>query len=92
MTHPGHGEEHLAAILSRYEEDKASIIGGLEPLPETEAIDLRALPPVPAGVGDDAPPVAVFHDNVVVADVPGAAGRRPWWRRVRFPDGGAGRL
>lgn len=87
-------EQHLAGIQLRYEEAKASIVsrgrpasspsGSGEPLPETEAIDLRALPPVPPLVAEDGEaPAAVFHGNVA-AEVPG---RRPWWRRVRLHEG-----
>ena len=85
----------LDAIGHRYEEAKASIIDpsrpasswapvGEEPLPETEAVDLRDLPPVPAEA-----PRARFHGNVA-AEVPG---RRRWWRGVRSGrhGGGAGR-
>ena len=92
-------QERLDAIQLRYEKAKASIVGlgrpaesspawGDAPMPETEAIDLRRLPPVPPLVAeDDVSPAAIFHGNVA-AEVPG---RRPWWRRVRLQDGGAGR-
>ena len=98
IEQPGDGDTDapvLDAIQHRYEEAKASIIDpsrapsatssdGDEPLPETEGIDLRTLPPVPSE-----PPAVRFDGNFAVEPT----GRRRWWRGRRSPrhGGGAGR-
>ncbi len=92
MIHPTPDDQHrdgaavedvpvppLEAIQVRYEAAKASIVAA-DPLPETEAIDLRTLPPVPADApAGGAVPPTLFHGNVV-AELPR---RRRWWRHLR---------